>query len=885
MPAPPRTAAELRAAFLGYFQARGHELVPSSSLIPHDPTMLLTTAGMVQFKPYMLGEEPPPYSRATSVQKCFRTTDIDIVGTTARHLTFFEMLGNFSLGDYFKDEAIPYAWEFVTETLGLDPDRLWVTVYEDDDEADQIWRDAVGVNPDRIQRLGDEDNFWAMGPTGPCGPCSEIFVDRGAEFGADGGPAHGGDDRFIEFWNLVFMQFNRTKAGALEDLPQRNIDTGSGLERTLAILQGTTSVFETDVLARSIDAAAAATGRVYGADERVDTSLKIIGEHGRAATFLVSDGVNPSNEERGYVLRRIIRRAVRHAVLLGADDAVMPTMVAATVDIMGEAYPELERNRDFVTEVIDREEHRFRRTLHRGLELLEAQLGDGDLAGDEAFKLHDSLGFPIDLTREIAAEHGRSVDVDRFEALMDEQRSRAKAAHAAAGESGPGSGLGGSPEVYRGLIDQAGTTEFLGYHDTLVEGARVLGLLVDGVPVTSATEGADVEVVLDRTPFYAEAGGQVGDTGVMETGGGARLAVVDTQWAVQGSLIAHRVRVESGEIAVDDEVKARVEATARRRTTRNHTGTHLLHWALREVLGDHVRQQGSHVAPDRLRFDFAHFEAVSPNALAEVEAAANEEVLSNAPVRMYETTKDHAESIGALAFFGDKYGDLVRVVEAGSHSVELCGGTHVHALGSIGPVKVLGESSIGANVRRIEALTGEAAFDHTRSEEQVLADLAASLNVPAAEVPARVERLQQRLRELHDEMDALRSQQALGEAKDLAAAAQDGVVVVRRDGLTPDDYRRLALATRDAMGSGVAVIAGRSADPAKAAIAAAVSRDLQERGGSAAEVVAGAARLLGGGTAKNPDVVVGGGKQPEAVDDALAAAREAAVELVRGAGS
>ena len=880
MAVPPQTADQLRRAFLGFFEERGHTVVPSSSLIPHDPTMLLTTAGMVQFKPYMLGEEPAPYPRATSVQKCFRTTDIDIIGTTTRHLTLFEMLGNFSLGDYFKELAIPYAWEFVTETLGFDAERLWVTVFEDDDEAEQIWHEAVGFPMERIQRLGGESNFWAMGSTGPCGPSSEIFLDRGPEFGAEGGPAHGGEERFVEFWNLVFMQFNRTAEGALEPLPQRNIDTGSGLDRVLALLQGTTSVFETDVFTRLLAAAQDATRQAYGRDDKVDVSLRIIADHGRAATFLVADGVNPSNEDRGYVLRRIIRRAVRHAVLLDAHDQVMAPMVAATAATMGEAYPEVMKNLEFVQDVIDREERRFRKTLDRGIEILDQQLGAGDVSGDQAFLLHDSLGFPIDLTREIAGERGRSVDLDRFEALMGDQRARAKAAHAA-GDSGPGTGLAASADVYRTVLDERGASEFLGYGHVSAEGVRVLGLLVDGRPLSRATAGDSVEIILDRTPFYAESGGQVGDTGVLE-GPDVVVRVVDTQWAIQGSLIAHRATVEQGEIGVDDELVARVESTLRQRTARNHTGTHLLHWALREVVGEHVRQQGSHVGPERLRFDFSHYEAVSPGALADVEAAANEEVLTNATVRAYETTKDHAETLGALAFFGDKYGEIVRVVEAGRHSVELCGGTHVHALGSIGPIKILGEGSIGANVRRVEALTGDAALALAHDNEAALRAIALSLNVPPVEVPARVERLQAQVREMHDEINALRSQQALGESKELAAAAVGGLVVARRDGLSPDDYRNLAIATRDALGTGVVVIAGVSSDPSKAAITAAVSRDLQDKGISAADVVGDAARTLQGGTAKNPDVVVGGGKRPEAVDEALAQAHAQARSLLDG---
>ncbi len=879
---PPSTAAELRRAFLDYFEGKGHTVMDSSGLIPQHPAApMLTNAGMNQFIPVFLGEEPAPYPRVTTVQKCFRTQDIDVIGTTTRHLTFFEMLGNFSLGDYFKEEAIPLAWEFVTETLGFDPEHLWVTIYEDDDEAAGIWRDVVGVPAERIQRMGEDENFWAMGPTGPCGPCSEIFYDRGDEHGDPGGPAHGSEERFVEVWNLVFMQHNRQESGELEPLPSRNIDTGAGLERLLAVLNGERSVFETDVLREVLSAAEAVSGRSYGDDEKTDVSLRILAEHGRAATFLVCDGVNPSNEDRGYVLRRIIRRAVRHSVLLGIDDSALAAMVDATVETMGDAYPDLAKHHSFIRELVEREEQRFRTTLHRGLETLEVRLEEGDVSGDEAFKLHDTLGFPVDLTREIAEERGRSVDLDRFEELMEEQRARAKAAASEAADE-VGRGLGGSPDTYRSLLQDRGVTDFTGYTSTVTEGARVLALLGDGEAVPAAREGDAVEVVLDRTPFYAEGGGQVGDVGVIESGD-LRVRVEDTQWGVAGSLVVHRGRVEHGEITVDDEVVARVESSKRRRTARNHTGTHLLHWALREVLGDHVRQQGSLVAPDRLRFDFSHFEGVSAETLDEVEAAANEQILSNEAVRAYETTREHAESIGAIAFFGERYGDVVRVVEAGPESIELCGGTHVGALGSVGPLKLLGESSIGANVRRVEALTGEASFAQTQSTEEVLRELAASLNVSPTEVPERVEKLQDQIRELREEVEAMRSWQAAGEAKELASRAEDGVVVARRDGLTPDDYRQLAGATRDELGSGVVVVGGAGADPAKAGIAAAVSKDLQERGVSAAEVVAGAARTLGGGTAKNPDLVVGGGKHPEAVDEALGQARAEALEAVRSA--
>ncbi len=875
-------ADELRRAFTSFFEERGHTVLPSSSLVPNDPTLLLANAGMNQFKPYLLGEQPPPWPRATTVQKCFRTVDIDIIGTTTRHLTFFEMLGNFSLGDYFKEGAIPLAWEFATEVLGLDPERIWITVFETDDEAAALWADTVGVPQERIQRMGEKDHFWSMGPTGPCGPCSEMYYDRGPEFGAEGGPAHGGEERYVEFWNLVFMQYNRDADGELHPLPKPNIDTGAGLERIAALLQGTHSVFETDVLRRILAVAEAATGQAYGADPATDVSLRILAEHGRAMTFLISDGVLPGNEGREYVLRRIIRRAVRHARLLGVEDPVTGPLVDATVETMGGAYPDLVRNHDFIRTIAGREEGRFGQTLRRGLDLLDDLLGKGDVSGEDAFFLHDTLGFPVEVTAEIAAERGRSVDMDGFRERMEGQRRRARESRAMV--TGPSSPIEaeGSP-AWRAVLEASGATDFTGYREPVTTG-RVVALRGEGEEsLTRAEAGAKVDVVLDRTPFYAESGGQVGDVGIIETADGT-LRVTDTVYGVSGSLVVHRAEVVSGHVAVDSEATGRIDVARRERTRRNHTGTHLLHWALRDSLGEHVKQAGSLVSPDRLRFDFSHYEAVPAEVLARVEALANEEVLSNAAVRTYETTKEHADSIGAIAFFGDKYGDVVRVVEAGDNSVELCGGTHVSALGMVGPIKVLGESSIGANVRRIEALTATATLEHVVENEGRLRRLADLLRVSPAEVPDRVERLLAQLKELTEELDTARARQAAGEARALAAGAADGVLATRQDGVTPDDLRRLVAAARDAMGSGVAVAAGASPDGAKAGLAVAVTADLVAKGVSAAAVAAEAAKLLGGGTARNPELVTGGGTRVEAIDAALEVARQAAVEAVRAAG-
>ncbi|MDQ1566487.1 MAG: alanyl-tRNA synthetase, partial [Actinomycetota bacterium] len=823
----PTTADELRRAFLGFFEAKGHTPLPSSSLVPNDPSLLLTTAGMVQFKPYMLGEEKPPWPRATTVQKCFRTTDIDIIGTTARHLTFFEMLGNFSLGDYFKEQAIPFAWELATTVFELDPERIWVTVFETDDESIEIWANQVGVPRERIQRRGAEDNFWAMGPTGPCGPCSELYYDRGPEFGGEGGPAEGGEERYVEFWNLVFMQYNRAEDGTLTDLPQRNIDTGAGLERILALLQGEQSVFETDVLRRILAVAEATTGREYGADPKADVSLRILADHGRAMTFLLGDGVMPTNEGRGYVLRRQIRRAVRHARLLGFEGEITGPLVDATVETMGGAYPDLVRQHDFLRQMAAREEARFGETLRRGLDLLDDLMAKGDVSGEDAFFLHDTLGFPVEVTAEIAADRGRAVDMAGFRERMEAQRRRAREARHATvhAPSVGGTAEVGTPSVFAELLDASGPNEFVGYREA-VSTARVVALLDKTESIGRAEAGRKIDVILDRTPFYAESGGQVGDTGTIETADGT-LRVVDTVYAVPQKLILHRAEVVSGHVAVGSEATARIDVARRERTRRNHTGTHLLHWALRDVLGEHVKQAGSLVSPDRLRFDFSHFEGVPAEILTRVEAQANEEVLGNGSVRIYETTKEHAESIGAIAFFGDKYGDIVRVVEAGDRSVELCGGTHVNALGMIGPIKVLGESSIGANVRRIEALTATATLAHVGAEEARLRRAAELLRVAPHEVPDSIERLQGKVKELQEELDTARARQAAGEAKTLAASAIGGVLVARRDGSTPDDLRRLAVGVRDEMGSGVVVLVGASPDGTKAGLAVAVSSDLQ----------------------------------------------------------
>jgi alanyl-tRNA synthetase len=862
------TADQLRAAFTGFFSDRGHVVVPSASLIPHDPSVLFTIAGMVPFKPFFVGDETAPWPRATGIQKCFRTVDIDVVGTTRRHCTFFEMLGNFSFGDYFKDLAIPYAWELVTEVLGMDVDRLWITVHDDDDEAEQIWRDGVGVPAERIQRLGD-DNFWKMGETGPQGPSSEIFFDMGAEYGEPGGPAHGGSERFVEIWNLVFMQYNRIDEGTLEPLPRPSIDTGAGLERILPILQGVDSIFATDLFVPMIETAESITGHVYGRDEGTDVGLRILADHGRAMSMLVADGVLPANEGRGYVLRRIIRRAVRRGRQLGVDEMFTSRLVNAATELLGEAYPELAESHHLITEVVVREEEGFLRTLATGSAILEEQLAAGaeTLSGDVAFKLHDTYGFPVELTQEIAEEAGVAVDLAGFEAAMDRQRAQARAA-ARSGKATAGQ------NAYRSILENEGESKFIGqYPDSYSAPTRIVAVLTDADP----ERPGQAEIFLDRTPFYAESGGQVGDTGTIVTETGTAL-VYDTQFALPG-LTAHRARI-TGEIFAGQDALATIDATRRDALRRNHTGTHLLHAALRNVLGDQVRQQSSMVAPDRLRFDFSHTGKVAPEELAAVTGMANADVLSDADVEVMETTLPEAVAMGALAFFGDKYGDRVRVVRAGAHSLELCGGTHVGALGMIGPISVVSESSIGSNTRRIEAVTGAGAFDRIVAREGLLTEAATLLRTEPEKVPETIERLLERQRTAEKSLERLKSRQMQSDAASLAAGATDGVVVARRDGLTPDELRDLAQSTRKSGGLR-AVVLGGSPDGVKAAVAVAVAVDGSPEGAKtgpathAGNLVKRIGPFLGGGGGGTPEVAVAGGKDPSGIDNALDEARKA----------
>jgi alanyl-tRNA synthetase len=865
MVTPPKNADQLRDAFIEFFAARAHSVVPSASLIPHDPTVLFTVAGMVPFKPFFVGDEAPPYKRAVSSQKCARAggkhNDLDDVGRTKRHLVFFEMLGNFSFGDYFKSEIIPWSWELTTELFGIDGDRLWITVHDTDDEAEAIWHEQVGVPMDRIQRLGDKDNFWQMGDTGPCGPCSEIHIDRGPAFGPDGGPIgdpHG--DRFMEFWNLVFMQYNQAPDGSRTLLPKPSIDTGLGLERMLCLLQGVDAVWETDLMLPLIDQACSLTGKTYVAgdyDDRDTFAMRVLAEHARSSTMLVSDGVFPSNEGRGYVLRRIIRRAVRYAYLLGTEKLVMPSLVETAVDIMGNAYPDVSKNRDFIVGVLTREEERFRQTLKNGLSILEDELSvdRSELPGSTAFLLHDTYGFPLELTEEIAGERNIPVDTAGFDTEMKAQRQRAKAARK--GNAADDDRL----DVYREIVDQFGITEFLGYTDDATE-SRLLAV----VPNDDGT----VELFLDRTPFYAESGGQVGDTGTIRSDAGDAAEVIDTTFALPG-LRRHTARVTSGVLHAGTPVTAEIDVARRAAIRRNHTGTHVLHYALRKVLGEHVKQAGSLVAPDRLRFDFSHYDAVTDAEIAEIERIANDETLANSPARAFETTKDEATALGAIAFFGDKYGDIVRVLEVGN-SIELCGGTHVRAAGDIGLIKIVSESSIGSNLRRIEAVTGENSVRLLQRDERLVADVARLVGSTTDELVGGVQRRLDEIKTLHDEIKTLRGQLASGRAAELAAAASNGVVITRVDGISPGDLRDLAVAVRQQAGVHTVVLGGVT-DTGGVSLVAAVN---PQSGKVAGDLIKDAAKAVGGGGGGKGDIATAGGKNPEGLDEALRIAAEAA---------
>ncbi|MFC6002537.1 alanine--tRNA ligase, partial [Streptomonospora nanhaiensis] len=829
-------STQIRSLFFDFFGARGHHRVPSSPLVPDDPTLLLANAGMNQFAPYFLGAAAPPWPRAMSVQKCVRTVDIDNVGRTTRHATFFEMLGNFSFGDYFKAEAIAYAWELFTEGYGLDPGRLWVTVYEHDDDAYRLWRRA-GVPADRIQRLGAPDNYWDMGVPGPCGPSSELHYDRGPGFGREGGPAVDGE-RYQELWNLVFMQSLRGAGEGLDypvvgGLPRPSIDTGLGLDRLAAILQGVDTVCETDLLRPVLTRLEELARRRYPGREggEVSTAFRAATEHARAVAFLVADGVVPGSTGRGYVLRRLLRRAVHRARFLGVTGPVVPELTAEVVAVLGADWPELERRRDTIAEVAHREEEAFDRTLRQGTRILDSAIGRAvaggrtRLPGETAFELHDTYGFPVELTAEAARAAGLEVDRDRFAELLEEQRRRAHADSAAAR-----SAAGRRTETFRRLLGEHGPTRFTGYGSTLGS-ARVLALLVEGAPARAAREGCRVEVLLDASPFYARSGGQVGDTGALRTGEGAEIAVEDTAPGVPG-LHVHTGRVVRGEVRVGQEVAAEVDAGRRAAAERSHSATHVLHAMLRRTLGEHAAQRGSLVAPGRLRFDFAHSRPLGEDGLRLVERRVNAYLGDDPEVRVWHGGYAEARAAGAVALFGERYGDRVRVVDIGDESRELCGGTHVGHGTQAGPVRLLGESSVGSGLRRVEALTGPDALAHYDRERALLAGMGQALGAPPEEAPARLRTVLDSLARAQAELARLRRERADERAARLAEGAEPvpgGWLVVAEVGEDESDLRALAEAVHARRGgTGVVVVGARPGGAAR--LTAVLSPDLAARG-------------------------------------------------------
>ncbi|MGW2300376.1 alanine--tRNA ligase [Streptomyces sp. NPDC001809] len=885
-------SAEIRRRWLSFFEERGHTVVPSASLIADDPTLLLVPAGMVPFKPYFLGEVKPPYTRASSVQKCVRTPDIEEVGKTTRHGTFFQMCGNFSFGDYFKEGAIKLAWELLTSSVehggyGLEPEKLWITVYQEDDEAEQIWRDVVGVPAERIQRLGKKDNYWSMGVPGPCGPCSEINYDRGPEFGVEGGPAVN-DERYVEIWNLVFMQYERGEGSDKEnfpilgELPSKNIDTGLGLERLAMILQGVQNMYETDTLQVVIDKATALTGVAYGKAKDSDVSLRVVADHMRTSVMLIGDGVTPGNEGRGYVLRRIMRRAVRNMRLLGATGPVVQELVDTVIDTMGEQYPELVTDRKRIETVALAEEAAFLKALKGGTNILDTAVtetkaaGGTILSGDKAFLLHDTWGFPIDLTLEMASEQGLSVDEDGFRRLMKEQRDRAKA-DAKAKKTGHA-----DMTAYREIADTSGATEFTGY--TNLEGeTTVVGLLVNGVPSPAATEGDDVEVVLDRTPFYAEGGGQIADQGRIRLHSGAVIEVRDVQQPVPGVSV-HKGSVQVGEVTVGASAYATIDVRRRRAIARAHSATHLTHQALRDALGPTAAQAGSENQPGRFRFDFGSPNAVPGTVLTDVEQKINEVLSRELEVHAEVMPINEAKRQGAIAEFGEKYGEHVRVVTIGDFSKELCGGTHVGNTAQLGLVKLLGESSIGSGVRRIEALVGVDAYNFLAREHTVVAQLQELVKGRPEELPEKISAMLGKLKDAEKEIEKFRAEKVLQAAAGLVDSARDirGLALVTgtvQDGTGADDLRRLVLDVRGRIPSDrPAVVALFTTVNGKPLTVIATNEAARERGLKAGELVRTAAKTLGGGGGGKPDVAQGGGQNPEAVGEAIAAVERLVVE-------
>ena len=868
------TGNEIREKFLKYFESKGHTIVASSSLVPHDdPTLLFINAGMNQFKDVFLGLDRRPYTRATTSQKCVRAggkhNDLETVGRTARHHTFFEMLGNFSFGDYFKKEAITYAWEFLTGVLQLPEARLYPTIYRDDDEAFVLWQEITGVPAQKIVRLGEKDNFWSMGDTGPCGPCSEIIFDRGEEYKCEGSECFIGKcdcDRWLEIWNLVFMQYNRDESGKLTPLPKPSIDTGMGLERITSVIQNVATNYDTDLLKEIITAMEKTSGQKYSGDER-GFPFRVIADHARACTFLISDGVMPGNEGRGYVLRRILRRAVRFGKSLGIEKPFLYELVPVVARLMGAAYPEVVAKQDYVRQVIRVEEERFHETLHDGMKIVGDMIdavnkkGGTQISGQEAFVLYDTYGFPLDLTEDIAEENGLTVDRAGFEKSMQEQRERARAAR-------QDTGMLAGQEIYADIGQKMGATEFVGYGQVSAQ-ANVIALIVNNEVVMEAGEGQKVEVILDKTPFYGESGGQVGDAGYLVKSS-ARVRIDDTKKAFNG-LYIHIGEVEKGTISFGDCVKAEVDAERRKRIARNHSTTHLLHKALKEILGEHVNQAGSLVEPGKFRFDFTHFEAVTPAELKKIEVRVNEMILGNLDVETAVMSLEEARKTGAMALFGEKFGDSVRVVKMEDYSIELCGGTHLGSTAEAGICKIVAEGGIGAGLRRIEAVTGDGVMRYIAEKEALLAEVSAALKTSPHEVARRAEGIVRELKDKEKELETLQAKLARYESEGLMDQVRDigGIRVLAAQVSAPDmdALRNMGDMLRDKLGSGVVVLG--AVIEGKVNFVSMATRDLLGKGIHAGNIIREAAKVAGGGGGGRPDMAQAGGKDPGKTAEAL----------------
>ncbi|GAB6139246.1 alanine--tRNA ligase [Halanaerobaculum tunisiense] len=864
---------QIRQKFLDFFEEKEHKILPSASLIPQDdPTLLWINAGMAPLKDYFSGSATPPKRRVVTAQKCIRTNDIENVGRTARHQTFFEMLGNFSFGDYFKEDAIKWGYEFLTEELELDPDRLWISIYKSDDEAFAIWNEEIGIPADRIVRMGKDENFWEIG-TGPCGPCSEIHYDRGIEYGCEDGCELGCDcDRYLEVWNLVFTQYNKTEEGEYLELSQKNIDTGVGLERLASLLQDKPTNFETDLFMPIIEYIASYCDVEYGANEKTDIALKVIADHIRTVTFTIGDGALPSNEGRGYVVRRLLRRAVRYAQILELEIPFLHNLVAIVVDIMGDHYSKLVTKQEQIEKVIKQEELRFQETLEQGMDILEEVISElqekglTEIPGEQVFTLYDTYGFPKELTQELAAEKGFTIDEAGFNEAMAEQRQRAREARADFDQGHS------ELELFKKIRNQSGSDQFVGYDTYQVE-TEVLALIQGEEQVKQVTAGEEAKVVLAKTPFYAAGGGQVGDQGSITFASG-QAQVIETEEIAE--LTVHQIKVEAGNLSLEKKVTASIDQELRESTARNHTATHLLHKTLQEVLGEHVSQSGSLVSPTRLRFDFSHFEAVTAEELATIEERVNDYILANVDVTVDKMSLEEAKTEGATALFGDQYDDQVRVVTAGDYSKELCGGTHIDATGEIGLFKIVKESGIAAGVRRIEAVTGKQALNYINQQEQTIATVADKLKANSDEVVANVEKLQARVKELEAEITSLKDKLAASQTGSLVSQAQEinGIPTILHsvEGLDAAGLRKMGDELKSELDSGIIVLGSRV--EGKVLFVAMITDDLVAEGYHAGQLIGQVAQVAGGGGGGRPDMAQAGGSKPGKLTSALEKAKE-----------